>query len=137
MNLGQNISLAGANPVPIVEAATTTEPLQTTASSTEASDPDHIKAYVANYYSQTPILADIASCESHDQQFNTDGTVMRGAVVYQDVGIMQINETYHGAEAKALGYDIYTLDGNLAFANWLYNKEGTAPWDSSSPCWDK
>jgi len=94
-------------------------------------------AYVANYYSQTPILADIASCESHDQQFNADGTVMRGAVVYQDVGIMQINETYHGAEAKALGYDIYTLDGNLAFADWLYNKEGTAPWDSSSSCWDK
>lgn len=129
--------MSSANPVPIVEAATTSQPIQQTLNSTQITDPAAIKAYVANYFSQTPILADIASCESHDQQFNPDGSVMRGAVVYQDVGIMQINETYHGEEAKALGYDIYTLDGNLAFAQWLYDKEGTAPWQSSSPCWDK
>ena len=33
--------------------------------------------------------------------------------------------------------DIYTLDGNLAYAKKLYTEEGTQPWISSFPCWGK
>ena len=54
-----------------------------------------------------------------------------------DVGVMQINELYHAKEANALGYDLETIDGNVAFARRLYKREGSRPWNSSSPCWDK
>ena len=53
----------------------------------------------------------------------------------QDIGVMQINERYHYDEAKKLGFDIYTLKGNMDFAKHLYLKEGIKPWKSSSPCW--
>jgi len=50
---------------------------------------------------------------------------------------MQINELYHADTAKALGYDIYSIDGNVAYARYLYEKQGAKPWISSSPCWAK
>lgn len=50
---------------------------------------------------------------------------------------MQINEYYHKDTAKRLGYNIYSLKGNMAYAKWLYKREGTAPWASSSKCWGK
>ena len=50
---------------------------------------------------------------------------------------MQINEHYHSATAAKLGLDIYTIQGNVAYAQYLYQKEGTQPWSSSKPCWGK
>ena len=38
-------------------------------------------------------------------------------------------------EAAKLGYNIYTVEGNVAFAKYLYNKYGSDPWSSSSKCW--
>lgn len=101
------------------------------------SDPANVKRYVADYFSDIPILADVAACESHDRQVDKNGNVIRGEVNHYDVGVMQINELYHADEAKALGYDIYTIEGNVAFARYLYDKQGTKPWMSSSPCWSK
>lgn len=48
---------------------------------------------------------------------------------------MQINEGYHGSIAKDLGYDIYTLKGNMAYARSLYEKQGLQPWIASKSCW--
>jgi len=48
---------------------------------------------------------------------------------------MQINEKYHLDEAKKLGIDIYTVEGNMEFARILYDKFGTEPWNASSACW--
>jgi hypothetical protein len=50
---------------------------------------------------------------------------------------MQINEHYHSATAAKLGLDLYTIQGNVAYARYLYDKQGTAPWSSSQPCWGK
>ncbi len=50
---------------------------------------------------------------------------------------MQINEKYHLKRSQTLGYDIYTLTGNLAYAKRLYEEEGTKPWKASAPCWLK
>lgn len=97
----------------------------------------NVEAYVRNYYKDTPILAEVARCESHFTQFTASGKVLRGIQVPSDVGVMQINENYHGAEAKALGMNIYTLDGNLAFGKYLYEKNGARDWLASSPCWGK
>ena len=82
-------------------------------------------------------MAQIAYCESRFRHVGSDGNLFRGEINNRDVGVMQVNEYYHLAQAVKLGYDIYTLDGNLAYAQWLYNKEGTVPWLSSSPCWGK
>jgi hypothetical protein len=96
-----------------------------------------IEQYVKTYYAKTPILARISKCESQYRQFTTNGNVLRGREVPQDVGIMQINETYHLATAKKLGYDIYTIDGNLGYGKYLYDTQGTQPWSASAPCWDR
>jgi hypothetical protein len=32
--------------------------------------------------------------------------------------------------------DIYSLEGNMAYAKFLYENEGTKPWRSSSKCWE-
>jgi hypothetical protein len=93
------------------------------------------QTYVADYFSDIPVMIDIASCESHFKQYDSDGSVYRGAVNHGDVGIMQVNEYYHAAAAEKLGLDLYTIEGNVAYARYLYQKEGTQPWVSSKPCW--
>lgn len=89
-----------------------------------------------------PALVPICTCESgrgvgHPVQFNADGSVRRGLVNPQDVGMCQINEHYHLAAAQALGMDIYTEVGNIEYANYLYEHEGTTPWNWSKSCWAK
>ncbi len=93
--------------------------------------------YVASYFADEPIMVAIAQCESHDRQYASDGSVYRGQINNKDVGVMQINQHYQGAAAKKLGFDLYTLQGNVAYAQYLYEKQGTQPWASSSACWSK
>jgi hypothetical protein len=92
---------------------------------------------VRSYYKDTPILAEVARCESEFRQFNKDGTILRGKANADDVGVMQINEYYHNEDAFKLGYDILTIEGNTAYARYLFEKYGVKPWNSSSPCWSK
>ena len=84
-----------------------------------------------------PIFARIAYCESRDRQFNKDGAVLRGEANPYDMGRYQINSLHWAAEAKKLGYDLATEDGNEAMALYLYKKFGTKPWRSSQKCWDR
>lgn len=97
-------------------------------------DEDTRKAVEA-YFEDDPLLVHIAFCESTFRQNGKNGEVLRGKTITQDVGVMQINERFHAAQAEKLGYDIYTLEGNLGYAKWLYEKEGARPWMSSSKCW--
>lgn len=113
---------------PVVELSTTSP---YTASSTT------LESYVREYYKDTPVLAEIARCESHFTQYTDRGNILRGREVSTDVGVMQINETYHAAAARRMGYDIYTLQGNLAYAQAIYEKSGAAPWTASASCWGK
>lgn len=141
------VASAAVEPTPIIEAAPATvlsavpEPeLKAVAKDPiviQKQSPISIAAYVKAYYAKNPVMARISYCESHFRQFNADGSVLRGEQVYQDVGVMQINETYHKADAAKLGYNIYTLDGNLAFGQFLYDTEGTQPWSASAACWNK
>ena len=91
--------------------------------------------YVKQYYADTPILADIAWCESRIRHVDKDGDILRGVVNSKDIGVMQINTRYHEEQAEVLNLDLHTLDGNLAYAKHLYEKEGTKPWASSKACW--
>ena len=108
-------------------AATTTEEI--------AMDRTAVEDYIKTEYADTPILIAIAQCESNFRQFNPDGSVVRGKVDSHDVGVMQINETYWLGKSKSLGDDIYTIEGNMDYAKYLYDKEGTDPWNSSAKCW--
>ena len=48
---------------------------------------------------------------------------------------MQINTLYHGEKAENLGLDLMVIGDNMAYARYLYEKEGTKPWKSSATCW--
>ncbi len=104
-------------------------PVVLSASSTEV--------IVRAYFEDIPQLAEVSRCESEFHQTNKDGTIYRGEANPKDVGVMQINEFYHAETAKKLGFDIYTLEGNMAYARYIYEKQGIAPWSASAPCWNK
>lgn len=100
-----------------------------------ADQPITLETYVREYFKTAPLLAEIAKCESRFTHLGKSGKILRGELTAEDVGVMQINEFYHDKRAEKLGFNLYTLDGNLAYAKWLYAKEGTVPWASSGKCW--
>jgi len=87
------------------------------------------------YFKDDPILVDIARCESRFRQLDKNGNILRGTINKGDLGLMQINEYYHADKAKELGLDLKTVEGNMAYAKYLYDREGAQPWISSSKCW--
>ncbi len=91
--------------------------------------------HVRNYFSDIPIMVDIARCESNFRHFNVDGSVLRGNANQYDIGVMQINKFYHGTRASQLGIDIFSREGNMAYARYLYENQGTSPWRASYHCW--
>lgn len=93
--------------------------------------------YVRSYFADLPIMVHIAECESHFKQLDSDGEIHRGKVNPEDVGVMQINEHYHLGQSEKGNYNIYTLEGNTAYARDLYERQGTKPWSSSRACWGK
>ncbi|OHA38954.1 MAG: hypothetical protein A3I97_00495 [Candidatus Taylorbacteria bacterium RIFCSPLOWO2_02_FULL_44_35] len=99
--------------------------------------PRTLEASVRDYFTKAPILSEIARCESQFRHFGKNGNIIRGITNIKDVGVMQINEEYHRDKAETLGMDIYSLDGNLEYAKYLFEKEGTRPWRSSAKCWNR
>lgn len=94
------------------------------------------------------VLLDISWCESRDNQskvglnyrtrvvtLENGATTTEKYVWSRDIGRFQINEYYHAEEAKRLGFDIYTEEGNTLYAIRLYNLNGTRDWNPSKPCW--
>ena len=102
-----------------------------------AQNPETMSAYVRQYFAHEPILAEIAWCESRMRHLGPDGEIFRGKVNKSDIGVMQINTAYHREKAEELDFDLYSLNGNLAYAQYLFDKEGTKPWASSKPCWGR
>lgn len=99
-------------------------------------DNERVEEITRAYFSDVPVMAEIAWCESKFKQFDErDGGVERGDVTSEDVGVMQVNEYFHKDVADSLGLDLHTLGGNLLYARYLYEKEGTRPWNSSKHCW--
>lgn len=93
--------------------------------------------YIRQYFSDIPIMIEIAKCESTFRHLDSKGEVYRGKVNNADVGVMQINEYYHLETAEKENYNIYSIEGNTAYARKLYEKQGTQPWISSKACWGK
>ena len=97
----------------------------------------NVMAYVKRKYANQPILIAISSCESGFRQYDDKtGAILHGKVNAEDVGVMQINQKYHLAKAASMGYDLNTVEGNVAYAQYLYDTQGSTPWSASEPCWN-
>ena len=116
---------------------TSTAPTHTVAQAHTHNYGHSVEKVVRAYFKDIPIMAEVAWCES--RFVHTDphtGTVKRGHMNPADLGVMQINEYYHGVRAHALNLDLTKLEDNLAYARYLYEKEGTRPWNASQFCWE-
>lgn len=92
---------------------------------------------VREYFKDIPVMIQVAKCESTFRHTLSDGSVLRGRVDSADTGVMQINKRYHEATAIKLGLDLEDIYDNMAYARYLYEKQGTQPWNASAPCWSK
>jgi len=95
---------------------------------------DGLESRVRAYFSDIPVMAAIAECESQFRQFDIGGQPLDGGAGGM-IGLYQINASVHADLAKSLGMDIDTVDGNLAYARKLYTEDGTDPWLDSFSCW--
>ena len=95
------------------------------------------ESIVRNRFADKPVLVKIAICESGLKHFDKNGEVLKGWMTPQDIGVMQINKSYHLEKSKEMGLDIYKLEDNLTYAEYLYKTQGVGPWYASAPCWMK
>jgi len=95
-----------------------------------------VEETVREYFADIPVMIEIARCESKFRQFADSGNVLRGGAGGQMVGVFQFFDRYHTSPAYDLGFDIETLEGNLEYARYTYERQGTSPWDSARHCWD-
>ena len=105
----------------------------TIATSTPITGRAVVEKLVREYFADIPVMIEIARCESNFRQFTDSGLVMRGGNGGVMVGVFQFFESVHAKTARALGFDITTIEGNLAYARHLYKQEGTTPWISCVP----
>jgi len=98
-------------------------------------DSKNVEKFINDYFADIPILTKIAKCESQYRQLDSSGEILRGEKNRYDRGVMQINILYHAETAENLGLDINNIDDNVAYARYLYEKQGAKPWMSSSKCW--
>lgn len=129
---------SGQSQIPVLQGTTTAASSftgSTVEKTADISDKQAMEAYLRQQFADEPILVDIARCESEFQQFDKNGNLIHGRIDPRDIGVMQINEYYQGPTAEKLGFDLTTLDGNVAYAKHLYEEQGTKPWNSSSKCW--
>jgi hypothetical protein len=101
-------------------------------------DSKNIERFINDYFADIPIMTKIAKCESRYRHIDVrTGDVLRGVENSLDRGVMQVNLYYHERAARSLGLDLHNIDDNVAYARHLYEKQGTRPWNSSSPCWGR
>ena len=87
------------------------------------------------FFPDTPVMVEVARCESGLRHTTTSGSVLRGGLGGNMVGVFQLYDKYHREAARTLGYDIDSMLGNIAYARELYRAQGLTPWNSSRSCW--
>lgn len=105
-----------------------------TAGSARAADPNAgVEEAVRAAFAEAPEMIAVAKCESRYRQFASEGVPLRGGSGKGYIGVFQIGERLHAAPAKAAGYDIYAIDGNIGYARKMYEKSGSVPWRECVP----
>lgn len=96
-----------------------------------------VEEYVREYFADVPVMVAIAKCESQFRQFDEDGNILKNPTSTA-IGVFQIMASIHQDHAdEALGLDITNVQGNAAYARYLYEQQGTVPWNASKACWGK
>ncbi len=101
----------------------------------EVASAKNTESIVRSYFADIPVMIEVARCESTFQHELTDGSILQGRVDPADTGVMQINKRYHQSAATAMELDLDDLYDNMAYARYLYDRQGTQPWNASMPCW--
>ena len=100
----------------------------------QAADPNAgVEAAVRAAFSDAPDMIAVAKCESGYRQFSAPGAVLRGGSGNGYIGIFQIGERLHRAQASAVGLDIDTVEGNIGFARRMFDAQGSVPWRECVP----
>jgi hypothetical protein len=92
-----------------------------------------VEAAVRTAFADAPEMIAVAKCESGFRQFSAEGVVLRGGAGKGYLGIFQIGERLHSAPAAAIGFDLFTIEGNIGYARHLYNVSGSVPWRECVP----
>jgi len=95
-----------------------------------------VEDFVRLTYEDKPVLIEIAECESTFRHWDPETGEPLSNPNSSATGAMQLMASYHREPASNLGWDIDTLEGNLAYAEYLYDTEGVTPWDASRKCWE-
>ena len=119
-----------------VKSALLIVPFVLLAASTPAEAAVNTETEIREYFEDIPVMIEIARCESKFRQFTDSGNVLKGGAGGGMIGVFQFYESAHTGAASALGYDLTTLDGNLAYARHIYEAQGTTPWNSAKYCWE-
>lgn len=97
-----------------------------------------VEEYIRDYFADVPVMAEVAKCESQFRQFGRDGQVLKNSSGSSAVGAFQIMSSIHADFADdKLGLDVYSLQGNAAYARFIYERQGLKPWAASKACWSK
>ncbi len=91
-------------------------------------------AVLAVFFNHHPVMLRIAACESSLKHVDGSGQVVVGEVT-PDVGVFQINPV-HERELRTYRLDPRNFSHNVAFANYLFQRDGLRPWNSSRNCWE-
>jgi hypothetical protein len=122
-----------ANATTTIDVDTGIAPILPTMSTIHTND--GLEQAVRTYFADIPVMIDIARCESQFRQYNPDGSVLHGGLGNDMIGLYQLYASIHATDALAMGDDINTPEGNMKYARYLYNDQGTDPWLSSRSCW--
>lgn len=95
-----------------------------------------VKSLIERAFPNDPIMVQVAMCESGMRQFDANGEVVRGIYHPPDTGLFQVNSAVWGKKAIELGYDIFTLEGNIKMAQYILKVQGLNAWVSHG-CWLK
>lgn len=91
-----------------------------------------------------PLLKAICACESSSAHpWNEPRQFINGKPLWSlagtpDVGACQISLKYHATTTYLMELDVMnSFEDNVAYAKYLFDKEGTKPWRASQKCWQR
>ncbi len=100
--------------------------------------PEYVEKRVREYFADIPVMIGMCGCESEFRQYREDGTLLVSRWINPETnkrgstasGVCQITYKNHYKNwTKSPKTDITTLEGNLTYARWLYQQNGTSDWE--------
>lgn len=92
-------------------------------------------AILASFFKNDPVMIKIAACESSLRHVLPNGRLNISPDGH-DVGTFQVRLPVHESELNRYGLNPADFAHNVAFATYLYRRDGLRPWNSSRPCWE-